>query len=487
MILPKIALRNLSRQLRRSILLGSALSFGMFILVAVNGVTGGLVSSLQKNFAGLIGGHIFFLQIEKGEDGRLINLVNDDAPFIAALEKSGLKYHSMTRQTSIMATVIYSGEGVSRALTGIDWKAESGFANALEFVAGSGEGMAGTDGILISMTLAENIDLVPKKTLSYGEKAVLQHDIKVRWKAEGKSFDLEKTVADEVKRLEAEREAEQNRLAPTLIGEEVLAQFQTIYGQQNVASFRIKGIYRAQIDYAAYVDRDILNAAADMPEGTYNMLGLMLDDYSGLDMKTMMLYGLIKDSYDVVPLQKLMGKASQTALSELEKEDFTGSKTIITNLNNELGTFVQILTAVQAGSFGLFLVIVLVVMVGLVNTFRIVVYERTKEIGTMRALGAQRSQIRRLFVLEALFLSVAGTFPGAVLGFILLNALRFLKIDAFTELSLFLDNGRIAYSMSGSLFVFSYVIVVVLTLIAALLPARRAAKLDPATALRTNY
>ena len=66
MILPKIALRNLSRQKRRSILLGGALAFGMFILVVVNGVTGGLVMSLQKNFSAMICGSYFFPAGRKG-------------------------------------------------------------------------------------------------------------------------------------------------------------------------------------------------------------------------------------------------------------------------------------------------------------------------------------------------------------------------------------------------------------------------------------
>ncbi|HKL86226.1 MAG TPA: FtsX-like permease family protein [Treponemataceae bacterium] len=487
MILPKIALRNLTRQKRRSILLGSALSFGMFILVLVNGLTGGLVASLQKNFAGLLGGHVFFLQLEKSADGRLLNVITDDGAFLDALEKSGIKYSSMTRQTTAQATLIYSGEGAVRSLTGVDWNNETSFADKIDFVSGSAVGMAGTDGILISDTLAENLGLLPRKKVSYAEKALIQRDVKIRWKSEGQSFNLSKAVEKEVKKIEADREKERILLVPNLIGEELLAELPTIYGQQNVASFTIQGVFRTQMDSQMYVDRKILNEALAMDEGTYNILGLVLEDWSHLDVKTLSLYNLSKDSYNMVPLQKLFGKGVNSIIDELDKEDFIGSKSIVTNLNNELGSFVQILTAVQAGSFGLFLVIVLVVMVGLVNTFRIVVYERTKEIGTMRALGAQKSQVRSLFVLEALFLSVGGTLPGAVLGFILLNVIRLLKIDAFTELAVFLDNGHVTYTVNGGLFLASYLFVIILTLIAALMPARRAAKLDPAIALRTNY
>jgi len=142
---------------------------------------------------------------------------------------------------------------------------------------------------------------------------------------------------------------------------------------------------------------------------------------------------------------------------------------------------------VQAGSFVLFLVILAVVMVGLVNTFRIVIYERTKEIGTMRAVGTQRGQIRKLFLLEALFLALGGTVPGALLGVGLLNLVHLFEFSAFTELSLFLDGGHLSYTVSPALLAGSFITVIVFTLLAALLPANRAAKMEPAQALRTQF
>jgi len=189
----------------------------------------------------------------------------------------------------------------------------------------------------------------------------------------------------------------------------------------------------------------------------------------------------------MVPIEKVMGRDSNTLVGDLNKEDFKGSRTIVTNLNNELGSLIGILTGVQAGSFVLFLVILAVVMVGLVNTFRIVIYERTKEIGTMRAVGVQRGQVRKLFLLEALFLALGGTIPGALLGVGLLNVLHLFEFSAFTELSLFLEGGRLAYTVSPALLAGSFVTVIVFTLLAALLPANRAAKMEPAQALRTQF
>ena len=486
MILPKIALRNLSRQKRRSILLGGALAFGMFILVVVNGVTGGLVMSLQKNFSAMIAGHIFFLQVEKDSDGKLINIIKDDTALMAAIKPSKLDYTELTRRTSISGTVIYGGDSVARAITGVDWKEDKKLASSLKMIAGDATGMDGSDGILISMTLAENIGLLPKKALSYTDRALMRRDMKVTWRAGGKKYDLEKTLDDKFEKTEAELKQKQLDVAPTVIGETLIVQLSTIHGQQNVAEFRVKGIFDTQMDYSAYVDRDVLNGYVEMPMGSYNMFGLVLKDFSNLEAKTMILQNLLKTKYNLVPAAKVTGKSASAILDEIKKEDFKGTKTLITNLNNELGSLVSILTGVQAASFVLFLLVIGIVMVGLVNTYRIVIFERTKEIGTMRAVGTHRKQVRNLFVLEALFLALAGTIPGAVFGLIVLKIIGLFKFDAFTELAYFLDNGHIGYSISPALLIASFVMVIIFTVLAALIPARQAAKMQPAEALRSQ-
>jgi len=486
MILPKIALRNLSRQKRRSILLAGALSFSMFVLVVVNGVTGGLVANLQRNFADFVAGHIFFVQIDRSEEGRVIELIKDDAALLKALDETGLKYTAMSRRTVGFGSIIFGGGSIARQITGVDWEAEQTFARSLSLLAGSLDDMAGSDNIVISVSLAEAIGLLPKRTVSYAEKALLRRDLRVRWKAEGQKFDLNKTLNEQVKEIEKQRKAEQLELVHTIIGEDVLIQLPTMYGQQTVGEYRVAAVYETQMDISAYVDRDRFNILMDMPEGSYNLFGLTLADFSNLQQKTALLHRALEGSYSLVPLDRITGKTSQSVVDMLKKEGFTETQTIVTNLNNELGTLVAVLSGVQAGSFGLFLVILAVVMVGLVNTFRIVIYERTREIGTMRAAGMQQAQVRSLFLMEALFLSLTGILPGAVLGLLVLELIKIPDLASFAELGFFLQNGHLQYQLAPSLFLFSVIMVVLFTLLAALMPARRAARLAPAQALRAK-
>jgi putative ABC transport system permease protein len=487
MMLLKIALRNLSRQKRRSALLGGALSFGMFVLVVVNGATGGITRSLQKNFADLAAGHIFLIQAEKGADGKLVSISRDDAALLRALKASGVKYSSVTRRTVTMGSVIFSGDSANRQIAGVNWADEASFPDGLNLVAGNAHGAAGTDGIVLSDTLAENIGLIQKKWLTHAEAVALRRDVKARWRSGGKSFVLDKEVERETGRLVAEREAKQALDAKKAIGETVLVRLKTAYGQENVAEFRVAAIFRTQLDYSAYVDRALLDSYLGMPEGSFNICGVELKDFGNLEAKTARVYAALKGSVDLVPYRKVSGRRSGEIMRDLEEERFIGQRTIVTNLNNELGPMVGVLTGVQIGSYVLFLAILAVIMVGLVNTFRIVVYERTKEIGTMRALGAQCGQIRNLFVTEAMLLGVAGTVPGAVLGSVALAALSLFRFDAFKELSLFLDGGHLGFAISVPLLALSLATVMAFTLLAALIPARKAAHMEPAQALRSGF
>ncbi len=114
----------------------------------------------------------------------------------------------------------------------------------------------------------------------------------------------------------------------------------------------------------------------------------------------------------------------------------------------------------------------LVCTVGIMNSMLMSVSERFREIGTMKCLGALNSLIVRLFIIEAVFMGIIASFGGWVLGF----------------LGLLIAHGThlMTGAVVGQSFLYCVAIGAVLTLIAALLPALRAAQMPPAAALRTT-
>ena len=114
---------------------------------------------------------------------------------------------------------------------------------------------------------------------------------------------------------------------------------------------------------------------------------------------------------------------------------------------------------------------VIVSLFGIVNTLVLTVFERTREIGMLRAIGMSRRQVRRMIRHESIITALIGAVIGIILG-VILASLLIARVD-FIQLSLPI----------GQLIVFGIAAIVV-GIVAAIFPARRAARLNPLEALQ---
>ena len=137
---------------------------------------------------------------------------------------------------------------------------------------------------------------------------------------------------------------------------------------------------------------------------------------------------------------------------------------------------------------GVFGVIMLgIAAIGILNLLTMAVFERTREIGVLGALGLKPRQITLLFLMEGILIGVVGAVFGAILGTIINGLLGYYGIDysQFADLTEFtaLISGRI-YSQLVPLKVLQHALTVaIIAAIAALYPAREAARREPAEAL----
>lgn len=140
-----------------------------------------------------------------------------------------------------------------------------------------------------------------------------------------------------------------------------------------------------------------------------------------------------------------------------------------------LGTFLGVIKDALLGFAG---IAVLVGISLILNTFSMLVAQRTRELGLMRALGASRQQVNRSVLVEAVLLGIVGSTLGLLLGVAL--ALGLIKLIAGA--GMILKGSQLA--LRWPTFVSAYAVGIIVTVVSAYVPARRAARVSPMAALR---
>lgn len=129
----------------------------------------------------------------------------------------------------------------------------------------------------------------------------------------------------------------------------------------------------------------------------------------------------------------------------------------------------------------LFIIVFVIVITSVVNTMSMAVIERTREIGTLRALGLRRSGVTTLFAIESFLLALLGTLGGLILtlsGSWIVDIIKPTWVPpAVTK------RVPIMINLSWDQMFFSFIFLIILCLVASLLPARRAARQNVVNAL----
>ncbi|MGM0409376.1 MAG: ABC transporter permease [Bacillota bacterium] len=123
-----------------------------------------------------------------------------------------------------------------------------------------------------------------------------------------------------------------------------------------------------------------------------------------------------------------------------------------------------------------------------INTLVMIVKERTQEIGMMSAMGLRKKGILKLFLYEGSIMGIIGSFIGAVTGGVITSILANIGLDftkALEGMSGDIMISTIIYPENSiSNMVFAFILGVAIVAIASIIPARRAANLEPTDALR---
>lgn len=220
-------------------------------------------------------------------------------------------------------------------------------------------------------------------------------------------------------------------------------------------TFIVTGVFRTEMyeyDYSyIYVDIDAARAVAGLG-----------DDVTGIEVKTANRFGAPRIA---AQLDSVLGFPRRT-------EDWT--------LQN--ASLFKALRLEKLAMAVILLLIVVVAALNIVSTLTMVVRDKTREIGILKAMGLRAGSVRNVFLLQGLVIGLVGTAAGVVIGVVLGVALDRYRLIQLDPKIYFIDHLPVVMQVGDTAFI--VIASVLIATVATLYPARQAARLAPVDAIR---
>ena len=130
------------------------------------------------------------------------------------------------------------------------------------------------------------------------------------------------------------------------------------------------------------------------------------------------------------------------------------------------------------------MILFFIILIGVINTLRMTIRERTREIGTVRAIGMRQGDVGKSFMAEVMMLTVFAGVAGIILAFLVMKVVGLIPIHDEGFFSIFLVETHLHFVPSAVDVVSNLVMILAITFVTAFFPSRKAAKMSVSSALR---
>lgn len=269
------------------------------------------------------------------------------------------------------------------------------------------------------------------------------------------------------------------------VGDVVTITTETQSGATNTADVRVVAVAKdlgLLSSFAVFVPKQVVLDLYRLNDDTTGALWVYLDDIGRADeVLGVVRAGLVERGYNVRDHEPL---PFFFKFETVRGEDWTGQQIDVTIWRDEVSFLTWILTGFDVLSILLVGILVGIIAVGVMNSMWNAVRERTKEIGTLRAIGMTRFAVLRLFMIEAMLLGLGGSLSGALIAAGVALAVDAAGVPIASEAAqAVLLSDELTLSVGVPWLVASVVALTSFTTLAAAIPALRAALLRPVVAL----
>lgn len=271
------------------------------------------------------------------------------------------------------------------------------------------------------------------------------------------------------------------RLLKARLGDEVVIFLTTDSGQYSTGTFVVKGIFleSSLFAYVAYIDIEAMNSLLGREIGAATDIAVFCaNGVDGNDMTERIRTGL-SSRFDVLPRLE-----SRSALPAAIATAGSGSRLAVLSLDSQLSQIKSFIDAIMIINYVMLAVLILITVIGIINTYRIIVYQRTREIGVLRAIGMRRSSVVASFMWESLILSATASFLGLIAGVAIMQAVSAVDLSSIPITSIFTEKGRLVPYLDPHMVFLNFAIITVSLLVASFGPAYKASRISPIEAMK---
>jgi ABC-type lipoprotein release transport system permease subunit len=425
-----LALRNLYLQRKRHTLIAFAIMMGFALITVITGTASGSLESVRKKASRYFSGNASIT----GYSGSFAK-ITDPTRVIDVLHQSRLPIELIAGRTVYSksdAKLFFNGETVrQRKLIGVDFSLEGPEFSDLQFTQGTWEDLAseaGKDGILISVAAA--------------------------------------------------------KILGCRVGDDLMLYLTTDSGQYNTARLFVRGVFNetSLFGYVAYMRRADLNRLLLRQSNEVTDIAVYAKASVEGEQFAEDVRVTLSNYFRVFPHFGSREERDKAVFYGSSKEETLA----VLSQNAQLAQIKQLLDALLAVTYFTLAFFIIIIMVGILNTYRILVLERIKEIGTLRAIGMRKTQILFLFLFEAAILALVSSLVGFILGYVLLRILAIFNFSFIPAAGMFLKGGHFLFILDPRLVLTNVVTMVVAAVFAAFTPSNHAAHIAPAAAMRNN-
>jgi ABC-type lipoprotein release transport system permease subunit len=425
-----IAFRNLVQHSRRSLFLGIAIASVTALLVLLNGLSTGVRETMIDTATTLSTGHVNVGGFFKVTAGQAAPVVTDYKKVMEVVQKTVPEMEFAVQRGRGWAKLVSDTGSMQAGVTGIDIRHEPKFASVLQMESGKLDDLAQPGTILLFDNQAEKL----------GVK----------------------------------------------VGDALTISAPTTRGTNNTVDVRVIGIAHSLgllSTWNTFVPIDTLRALYQLNQDSTGVIQIMLHRQDVP--KIPAIAARLRQSLDQAGYRVMEPdpRAFWMKFQSVAREDWTGQKLDITSWEDEISFMTWTLSALQGLSVVLIAILVAIIVIGIMNTMWIAIRERTREIGTLRAIGMHRRQVLWMFLLESLMLGLLSTIAGALLGAAIAAGLNAAHIPVPHGLQFFLMSPHLNLAVHGGLLVSAIVTITLVTGAAALYPSIKAARLRPVVAM----